>query len=99
MIQKSLQNELFAEERHHGQFKFGTSVFHAYVHNWGCQLNYNPRLNLGWGLSDGEGMERVWVKLLKLVTQLRYCTKQHRVYALDLKLQHENEVSRRHAGV
>ncbi|PLW17902.1 hypothetical protein PCASD_17134 [Puccinia coronata f. sp. avenae] len=41
------------------QLTFGTSIFHSYLHNWGCQLDYNPRLNTGWGLSDGEGLERM----------------------------------------
>ncbi|KAI7965082.1 hypothetical protein MJO29_003180 [Puccinia striiformis f. sp. tritici] len=40
--------------------KFGTSVFHAYVHEWKCQVKFNPRYNIGWGLSDGEGLERLW---------------------------------------
>ncbi|OAV86597.1 hypothetical protein PTTG_29818 [Puccinia triticina 1-1 BBBD Race 1] len=45
---------------------FGTSIFHSYVHNWTCQLDYNPRLNKGWGLSDGEGLERMWSYLSTL---------------------------------
>ncbi|KAH9820361.1 hypothetical protein DFH28DRAFT_844647, partial [Melampsora americana] len=52
------------------QLIFGTSVFHAYVHSWSCQLDYNPRLNEGFGLSDGEGCERCWCKLSKLVAAL-----------------------------
>ena len=36
------QRNIFEHERAQGQLKFGTSVFHAYVHNWGCQLEYNP---------------------------------------------------------
>lgn len=44
-------------------------------------------------------MERVWSKLMKWIVQLRYCTKQHRQYALDLKLSHENDVARKNAGV
>ncbi|KAH9819534.1 hypothetical protein DFH28DRAFT_1093566 [Melampsora americana] len=70
-------HKLFEEEQSCGRFKFGTSVFHAYVHSWSCQLEYNPRLNHGWGLSDGEGSERCWCKLCKLVAALRYATKQH----------------------
>ncbi|EGG11274.1 uncharacterized protein MELLADRAFT_92206 [Melampsora larici-populina 98AG31] len=41
------------------QLMLGTSVFHAYVHSWGCQLTYNPRFLDFWGLSDGEGLERL----------------------------------------
>ncbi|PLW49417.1 hypothetical protein PCASD_01979 [Puccinia coronata f. sp. avenae] len=38
-------------------------VFHAYAHEWGCQVKYNPRYQTGWGLSDGESLERLWLAL------------------------------------
>ncbi|KNE96441.1 hypothetical protein PSTG_10272 [Puccinia striiformis f. sp. tritici PST-78] len=41
---------LLPEDR--ARIKYGTSVFHAYVHNWACQLDYHPRFNKGWGLSE-----------------------------------------------
>ncbi|KNE88112.1 hypothetical protein PSTG_18493 [Puccinia striiformis f. sp. tritici PST-78] len=53
--------ELLAE--HRPRLSFGTSVFHAYVHNWVCQLQYHPRLNDGWGLSDGEVLDYVHLKI------------------------------------
>jgi len=34
---------------------FGISVFHAYGHQWPCQIIYHPRKCSGFGLSDGEG--------------------------------------------
>ncbi|OAV96241.1 hypothetical protein PTTG_03449 [Puccinia triticina 1-1 BBBD Race 1] len=55
---------LLPEDRN--RISFGTSVFHAYVHNWLCQLEYHPRFNKGWGLSDGEGLERMWSYLSPL---------------------------------
>jgi hypothetical protein len=78
--------------------KFGTSVFHAYVHEWGCQLDYNPRLNIGWGLSDGEGMERKWSGLNPLVKPNRYATTVHRQMSISMKSIHTNEVCRANAG-
>jgi hypothetical protein len=39
---------------------FATSAIHAYGHQWSCQLIYNPRLHVGFGLTDGEGVERLW---------------------------------------
>ncbi|KAH9458580.1 hypothetical protein Pst134EB_010877 [Puccinia striiformis f. sp. tritici] len=51
---------------HAKQLTFGTSIFHSYVHNWMCQLDYNPRFNTGWGMSDGEGLERMWSYLSPL---------------------------------
>lgn len=57
----------------------GTSVFHAYVHSWSCQLSYNPRFLEFWGLSDGEGLERTWLDLAALVARSRTSTRLHRL--------------------
>lgn len=86
------------DERQRGQLQFGTSAMHSYVHEWSCQLNYNPRLNDGWGLSDGEGLERIWAFLAILVSVLRYATILHRLVALHLRAEHHNEVARLNAG-
>lgn len=40
---------------------------HAYGHQWACQIVYNPRLREGLGLTDGEGVERLWSRLRKLI--------------------------------
>lgn len=40
---------------------------HAYGHEWACQLAFNPRLRVGLGLTDGEGVERLWSRLRKLI--------------------------------
>ncbi|KAH9806840.1 hypothetical protein DFH28DRAFT_905432 [Melampsora americana] len=64
----------------------GTSVFHAYVHSWGCQLQYNPRFLQYWGLSDGEGLERLWSDLTPLIARLRTSTRQHRLQAIASRL-------------
>ncbi|KAF9514047.1 hypothetical protein BS47DRAFT_1372378 [Hydnum rufescens UP504] len=49
---------------------FGISIFHAFGHQWPCQLTYNPRLRAGFGLSDGEGCERFWSSIRKLIPGL-----------------------------
>lgn len=49
------------------QLLFTTSVMHAYGHQWACQLVYNPRLQEGLSLTEGEGTERVWLKFHKLI--------------------------------
>lgn len=67
---------------HIDRVAFGTSVFHAYVHNWACQIKYNPRYNTDWGLADGEGMERLWSQLSDLVGPLRSATRIHRLHAI-----------------
>ncbi|KAH9810020.1 hypothetical protein DFH28DRAFT_903454 [Melampsora americana] len=69
-----------------GRLSFATSVFHAYVHNWTCQLQYNPRYNELWGLSDGEGLERLWSFLSPLVPPLRTSTRWHRLLAIARRI-------------
>lgn len=50
---------------------WAVSVFHAYGHQWPCQLVYHPRKRDGFGLSDGEGCERLWSSLDFLIPTLR----------------------------
>lgn len=50
---------------------FAISVFHAFGHQWSCQLVYHPRKCPGFGLSDGEGCERFWSSLRPLIPTLR----------------------------
>ncbi|KNF02606.1 hypothetical protein PSTG_04205 [Puccinia striiformis f. sp. tritici PST-78] len=80
--------QLLIEER--PRIQFGTSVFHAYAHNWLCQLGYHPRFNVGWGLSDGEGLERMWSFLSPLIGPLRYSTRSHRLHSIAHRLKHHN---------
>ena len=40
---------------------------HAYGHQWSCQLAFNPQMQPGSGLTDGEGVERLWSRLRKLI--------------------------------
>ncbi|KAF9514365.1 hypothetical protein BS47DRAFT_1295128, partial [Hydnum rufescens UP504] len=49
---------------------FGISVFHAYGHQWVCQLWYHPQKSDGWGLTDGEGCEHLWSDLWHLIPNL-----------------------------
>jgi hypothetical protein len=53
------------------RLEFAVSIFHAYGHQWACQLWYHPRKTAIWGLSDGEGCERFWSDLRKLIPGLR----------------------------
>src|SRR5260221_13915744 len=47
---------------------WGVSIFHAYRHQWACQLWYHPCKDALWGLSDGEGCERFWSELHHLIS-------------------------------
>ncbi|EJT96805.1 hypothetical protein DACRYDRAFT_60043, partial [Dacryopinax primogenitus] len=46
---------------------FACSILHAYGHEWACQVAYNPRCRLGFGLTDGEGSEWVWSRTRCLI--------------------------------
>ena len=67
---------------------FGISVFHAYGHQWACQIIYHPRKCKGFGLSDGEGCERFWSSIKPLIPSLRVSGHFNRIYTLDAKVRH-----------
>jgi hypothetical protein len=60
------QYDIFSSETA-GRLMLATTAMHAYGHQWACQLVYNPRLLPGLGLTDGEGVERLWSRLRKLI--------------------------------
>ncbi|KZT56480.1 hypothetical protein CALCODRAFT_435717, partial [Calocera cornea HHB12733] len=76
----------------------GCSVLHAYGHEWSCQVAYNPRRREGFGLSDGEGSERVWSRTRREIPILRRADKSCRVMALDRKFRHCGETMKEHLG-
>ncbi|EIN10554.1 hypothetical protein PUNSTDRAFT_32083, partial [Punctularia strigosozonata HHB-11173 SS5] len=67
---------------------FAISVFHAYGHQWVCQLCYHPRKCDGFGFSDGEGAERFWSALDHLIRILRGSGYFQRLYLLDCQAHH-----------
>ncbi|KIJ08728.1 hypothetical protein PAXINDRAFT_88440, partial [Paxillus involutus ATCC 200175] len=70
------------------RFHFAISVFHAYGHQWPCQVVYHPRKRQGFGLSDGEGCERLWSTLKPLIRPLRVSGYHQRLFVLDLQVCH-----------
>ncbi|KAL1743148.1 hypothetical protein HDZ31DRAFT_65300 [Schizophyllum fasciatum] len=65
---------------------FAVSVFHAFGHDWPCQLIYHPRKCVGFGLTDGEGCERFWYSISKLVPYLRVAGFHLRLYTLNAQI-------------
>jgi len=51
---------------------FCTAAMHSFVHGWFCQLHFAPRFKKALGLTDGEGVERLWSRLCKLIPILRH---------------------------
>ncbi|KAG6823688.1 hypothetical protein H0H92_009348, partial [Tricholoma furcatifolium] len=79
-------------KRYLPRLQFGISVFHAFGHQWPCQLIYHPRKRVGFGLSDGEGCERFWHLISKLIAYLRVCGYHQRLYTLDRQIDHSMTV-------
>ncbi|KAL1658386.1 hypothetical protein GGF50DRAFT_67357 [Schizophyllum commune] len=65
------------------RLRFAVSVFHAFGHDWPCQLVYHPRKCIGFGLTDGEGCERFWYSISKLIPYLRVAGFHLRKYTLN----------------
>jgi hypothetical protein len=53
------------------RLEFAVSVLHAFGHHWVCQMVFHPRRRRFFGLSDGEGCERFWHSISKLIGYLR----------------------------
>ncbi|KAF8178009.1 hypothetical protein BJ912DRAFT_856565, partial [Pholiota molesta] len=68
------------------RIQFVTTAMHAYGHQWSCQLLYNPRLSRGLGLTDGEGVERTWSRLRKLIPLVRTSSRARRIWLTDRQL-------------
>ena len=72
---------------------FGISVFHAYGHQWPCQVVYHPRKCKGFGLTDGEGCERFWSSIKLLIPSLWVSGYYNRIYTLDAQIKHLDKKS------
>ncbi len=67
---------------------WGVSIFHAYGHQWACQLWYHPQKDECWGLSDGEVCEHFWSGLCHLVPGLQVTGYHHQLFILDMQMEH-----------
>src|SRR5260370_17035753 len=64
------------------------SIFHAYGHQWVCQLWYHPQKDECWGLSDGEVCKCFWSGLCHLVPGLWVAGYHHQLFILDMQMEH-----------
>ncbi|KAJ7729056.1 hypothetical protein B0H16DRAFT_1734416 [Mycena metata] len=72
---------------------FAVAVFHAFGHDWLCQLLYHPWKRKGFGFSNGEGCERFWHSISHLIAHLRISSYHHRLYTLDTQVKHADEAN------
>jgi len=77
---------------------FAISVFHAYGHQWPCQIIYHPRKCVGFGFSDGEGCERFWSAIKQLIPSLRVSGYHYRLYTIDTQVKHLDQKSLENLG-
>ncbi|KAH6909922.1 hypothetical protein BKA70DRAFT_1102235 [Coprinopsis sp. MPI-PUGE-AT-0042] len=62
---------------------FVTTAMHAYAHQWACQVVYAPRMRKGMGLTDGEGIKRLWARIRRLIPITRHASGRRRLWLLD----------------
>ncbi|XP_038050149.1 uncharacterized protein LOC119723516 [Patiria miniata] len=80
-------------ERHYPTDRYsdvilGLPVFHSYGHKMNCQVQYSTRWKQGFGLTDGETMERLWSYLRRFSAITKEMTPSHRVDLLTDGLLH-----------
>ncbi|KAJ7741224.1 hypothetical protein B0H14DRAFT_3097286 [Mycena olivaceomarginata] len=80
-------------DRFMGRIAWAVSVFHAFGHEWACQLLYHPRKRVGFGFTNSEGAERFWNSIRHLIAHLRICGYHNRLYTLDAQIIHHQEAS------
>ncbi|KAJ7078523.1 hypothetical protein C8R43DRAFT_1143381 [Mycena crocata] len=85
-------------DRYIDRIAFAVAVFHAFGHEWPCQLYFHLRKRVGFGLTDGEGCERFWHSISHLIANLRICGYHNRLYTLDAQIEHADEASMMRLG-
>ncbi|XP_033108953.1 uncharacterized protein LOC117110364, partial [Anneissia japonica] len=73
-------------------------IFHCYGHQASCQVEFNPRRTTGFGLTDGEGIERLWSYLRCFARITKEMTPSHRVDLLTDALLHYAKRKERNIG-
>ncbi|XP_066935364.1 uncharacterized protein [Clytia hemisphaerica] len=86
VLKSHLQKNKLHEKFH--RFKFGIPVFHSYGHKGDCQVKNSIRRLDGFGLMDGEHMERLWSYLRSFSKITKEMTPAHRTDLLSDALMH-----------
>ncbi|KAJ8496330.1 hypothetical protein ONZ45_g12496 [Pleurotus djamor] len=88
VLDRSLHKRNIISQDVRDRLHFVTSAMHAYGHQWSCQLEYNPRMQTGLGLTDGEGVERLWSQIRMLIPITRNAAASKRLWLIDQQLGH-----------
>ncbi|KAG1856428.1 hypothetical protein F4604DRAFT_1590299 [Suillus subluteus] len=87
-LERSCRKWQLLDDNTLSRISFAVAVFHAYGHQWPCQIIYHPRKREGFGLSDGEGCERLWSSLKQLIPSLRVSGFHQHFFVLDVQIRH-----------
>ncbi|KAG2046072.1 hypothetical protein BDR06DRAFT_899839 [Suillus hirtellus] len=87
-LERSCQKWKLLDNNTLSHISFAIVVFHAYGHQWPCQIVYHPRKREGFGLSDGEGCERLWSSLKQLIPSLWVFGFHQCLFVLDVQIHH-----------
>ncbi|XP_065906278.1 uncharacterized protein [Dysidea avara] len=81
----TLQKHLQANSRDDllSVFHLAIPIFHCFGHKLSCQIQFSPRIIEGFGLSDGEGMERMWSFLRPFSRMTKEMGPSHRIDVLS----------------
>ena len=63
-------------------------IFHSYAHSAKCQYEYSPRINVSFGLWDGENLEQLWSYLRKFCKMMKKMSVGNRMDLLTDALDH-----------
>lgn len=83
VVDRSLRKFHILPESMTARMAWNISVLHPFGHEWPCQILKNPRMQVGMGLTDGEGTERFWSRCRKLIPITRHSSRNKRIYLLD----------------
>ncbi|KAE9397534.1 hypothetical protein BT96DRAFT_957901 [Gymnopus androsaceus JB14] len=75
------------------------SIFHAFGHQWPCQMIYHPQKCIGCSLSDGKGCKHHWHSLSYLIEYGQVAGYYVWMYNLDSQLNFNNEEGLSKLGV
>ncbi|XP_050405669.2 uncharacterized protein LOC126821311 [Patella vulgata] len=84
-LMKNKRNDLL------DKFSFAVPVFHSFAHNMQCQLKYGQKFMDDCGLTDGEGIERLWSYLRRFKSITKEMSYDNRVDLLTEALIHNSE--------
>ncbi|XP_066272594.1 uncharacterized protein [Branchiostoma lanceolatum] len=87
-LKSHLSNPKNRQEHLLQQMQFSIPAFHIYGHKTPCQILYSTRRQEGLGLTDGEGMERIWSYLRPFFRTTKEMTPTHRQDLLTDALLH-----------